>query len=69
MTGPDEPCNVGGKGRPPKVVDDVCACWEVSMMSGGDKNCWSFVTINDYFMTTLQIPPPKVTIFWKKSSM
>ena len=61
MTGPDEPCDVGGEVRPPKVVDDVCACCKVSMMSSSE-NCWSFVAINDYFMMTLWIPPPKVAI-------
>ena len=61
VTGPGKPCNVGGEVRPPKVVGDVCMCGKVSVMSGG-KNCWSFVTVNHYFMMTLQIPPPKVTI-------
>ena len=61
MTGSDKPCNVGREVRPPKVVDDVCMCGEVSVMSSRE-NCWSFVTVNDNFMTTLQIPPPKVTI-------
>ena len=67
VTGPDELCDVGGEVRPPKVVDDVCPCGEVSMMSGGvvssGENCWSFVTVNDYFMTTLQIPSPKMAIY------
>ena len=31
VTGPDEPCDAGGEVRPPKVVDDVCACGEVSV--------------------------------------
>ena len=61
VTGPDEPCNVSREVRPPKAVDDVCACGEVSVMSGGE-NCWLFVKVNDYFMMTLWIPPPKVTI-------
>ena len=69
MTGPDEPCDVGGEVRPPKVVDDVCTC-EVTMMSGGvmssSENCWSFVTVDDYFMTTLQTPPPKTAIFFEE---
>ena len=57
VAGPYEPCNVGGEVRPPKAVSDVCPCGEVSMMSGGvvssGENCWSFVTVDDYFMTTL----------------
>ena len=61
VTGPDEPCNVSGEVRPPKVVDDVCSCGEVSMMSGGE-NCWSLVTVDDYFMMTLRIPLPKMAI-------
>ena len=56
--------------RPPKVVSDVCPCGEVSMMSGGvvssGKNCWSFVTVNDYFTTTLWIPSPKMAIDLEK---
>ena len=66
VTGPDEPCDVGGEVRPPKAVDDVCSCGKVSMMSGSivssSENCWSFVTVNDYFMTTLQISLPKTAI-------
>ena len=66
VAGPDEPCDVGGEVRPPKVVNDVCVSCEVSMMSGSvvgiGKNCWSFVTVDDYFMMTLQISPPKATI-------
>ena len=61
VAGPYEPCDVGGEVRPPKVVNDVCSCGEVSVMSGGE-NCWSFVAADDYFMTTLQIPSPKTTI-------
>ena len=61
VAGPYEPCDVGGEVRPPKAVDDVCSCGEVSVMSGG-KNCWSFVAVDDYFMTTLRIPSPKTTI-------
>ena len=61
VTGPDEPCDVGGEVRPPKVVDDVCMCGEVSIMSSSE-NCWSFVAVDDNFMMTLQIPPPKATI-------
>ena len=38
VTDPDEPCNVSREVRPPKVVDDVCTCCEVSVMSGGE-NC------------------------------
>ena len=53
--------------RPPKVVDDVCSCREIPMMSGGvvssSKNCWSFVSVDDYFMATLWIPSPKVVIY------
>ena len=48
VAGPYEPCDVGGKVGPPKAVDDVCSCGEVSVMSGGE-NCWSFVTVDDYF--------------------
>ena len=70
VTGPDEPCDVGGEVRPPKVVDDVCTCGKVSVMPGGvvsrSKNCWSFVTVDDYFMTTLQIAPPKMAIFFEE---
>ena len=47
--------------RPPKVVDDVCSCGKVSVMSGSE-NCWLLVAVNDYFMTTLQIPLPKMAI-------
>ena len=61
VTGPDEPCDVGREVRPPKAVNDVCSCGEVSMMSSGE-NCQSFVTVNDYFMTTLRIPLPKTAI-------
>ena len=64
--GPYEPCDVSGEVRPPKAVDDVCSCGEISVMSGGvvssSKNCWPFVAVNDYFMTTLQIPSPKTAI-------
>ena len=66
VTGPDEPCNVSGEVRPPKVVDDVCPCSEVSMMSSGvmssGEDCWSLVAVDRYFMMTLWIPPPKATI-------
>ena len=65
MTGPDKPCDVSGEVRPPKVVDDVCTCSKISVMSGGvvgGENCWSFVTVDDYFMMTLQISPPKAAI-------
>ena len=66
VTGPDEPCDVGGEVRPPKAVDDVCLCGEVSVMSGGvvgsSENSWSFVTVYDHFMMTLQIPLPKMAI-------
>ena len=64
--GPYEPCDVGGEVWPPKVVDDVCSCHEISVMSGGvvsgGENCWSFVTVYDYFMMTLRIPSPKMAI-------
>ena len=67
VTGPDEPCDVGGEVRPPKVVGDVCSCGEVSMMSGdvvsGGKNCWLFVAVNHYFMATLWIPSPKTAVY------
>ena len=65
VAGPYEPCDVGGEVRPPKAVDDVCSCGEVSVMSGGE-NCWSFVAVDDYFMTTLQIPSPKTAIDLEK---
>ena len=58
VTGPDKPCNVGGEVRPPKAVDDVCSCGEVS----GGKNCWLLVAVDDYFMMTLWIPLPKMAI-------
>ena len=48
------------------MVNDVCMCGEVSVMSGsvvsGSKNFWLFVAVDHYFMMTLQISPPKVTI-------
>ena len=70
VAGPYEPCNVGGEVWPPKAVDDVCSCREISMMSGGimssGENCWSFVAVNDYFMTTLWIPSPKPAIDLEK---
>ena len=57
---------ISGEVRPPKAVDDVCSCREISMMSSGvvsrGKNCRSFVTVDDYFMTTLWIPSPKTAI-------
>ena len=66
VAGPYEPSDVGGEVRPPKAVDDVCSCGEVSVMSGGvvssGENCWSFVAVDDYFMTTLRIPSPKMAI-------
>ena len=65
VAGPYEPCDVGGEVRPPKAVDDVCSCGEVSMMSGGE-NCWLFVTVDDYFMMTLQILSPKTAIDLEK---
>ena len=65
VAGPYEPCDVGGEVRLPKVVNDVCSCGEVSMMSGGE-NCWSFVAVDDYFMTTLRIPSPKTAIDLEK---
>ena len=61
VTGPDEPCNVGREVRPPKAVNDVCACGKVSVMPSSE-NCWSFVTVDDYFMMTLWIPLPKMAI-------
>ena len=67
VTGSYEPSDVSGEVRPPKAVDDVCSCGEVSMMSGSvvssSENCWSFVTVDDYFMTTLQIPSPKTAMY------
>ena len=67
VAGPYKPCNVGGEVRPPKVVDDVCSCGKVSMMSGGvvssGENCQLFVTVNDYFMMALRIPFPKMAIY------
>ena len=67
VAGPDEPCDVGREVRPPKVVDDVCSCGEVSVMSGGivssGENCWSFVTVDDYFMMALWIPFSKTAIY------
>ena len=65
VAGPYEPCDVGGEVRPPKVVNDVCSCGEVSVMSSGEI-CWSFVAVNDYFMTTLRIPSPKTAIDLEK---
>ena len=66
VTGPDKPYDVGREVRPPKAVDDMCMCGEVSMMSSGvvssSENCWSFVAVDDDFMTTLRIPPPKTAI-------
>ena len=67
VTGPDEPCDVGGEVRPPKAVDDVCSCHKVSMMSSGvvssGENRWPFFAVNDYFMTALRIPLPKTAIY------
>ena len=65
VAGPYEPCDVGGEVQPPKAVDDVCSCGEVSVMSGGE-NCWLFVTVDDYSMTTLWIPSPKTAIDLEK---
>ena len=65
VAGPYEPCDVGGEVRPPKAVDDVCSCGEISVMSSGE-NCWSFVAVDDYFMTTLRIPSPDTTIDLEK---
>ena len=66
VAGPYEPCDVGGEVWPPKAVNDVCPCGEVSVMPGsvvsGGENCWSFVAVDDDFMTTLQIPSPKTAI-------
>ena len=62
VTGPDKLCDVGGEVRPPKAVSDVCSCGKVSVMSGGE-NCWSFVAVDDYFMTALWIPFPKMAIY------
>ena len=48
------------------MVNDVCSCGEVSMMSGGvmgsSENCQSFVVVDDCFMMTLRIPLPKMAI-------
>ena len=67
VTGPNKPCDVGGEVRPPKVVNDVCLCHEVSMMSGGivsgGENCRLFFTVDNYFMTTLWIPLPQTAIY------
>ena len=67
VAGPYKPCDVGGEVRPPKAVNNVCSCGEVSMMSSGvvsgGENCWSFVAVNDYFVTTLWIPSPKTAIY------
>ena len=72
VTGSDKPCDVGREVRPPKVVDDVCMCSKVSVMSSGvmsgSENCWSFVTVNDYIMMTLWISPPKMTILLEEVS-
>ena len=65
VAGPYEPCDVGREVRPPKAVDDVCSCGEVSVMSGSE-NCWSFVAVDDYFMTTLWILSPKMAIDLEK---
>ena len=66
VAGPYEPCDVGGKVRPPKAVGDVCSCGEVSVMSGSvmssGENCRSFLAVDDYFVTTLRIPSPKMAI-------
>ena len=65
VAGPYEPCDIGGEVWPPKAVNDVCSCREISMMSGGE-NCWSFVAVDDYFVTTLRIPAPKTAIDLEK---
>ena len=66
VTGPDKPCNVSGEVRPPKVVNDVCSCHEVSVMSSGvmssSENFWSLVTVDDYFMMTLWVLLPQMAI-------
>ena len=70
VASPYKPCNVGGEVRPPKAVGDVCSCGEISVMSSGvvssSKNCRSFVAVDDYFMTTLRIPSPKMAIDLEK---
>ena len=67
VAGPYEPCDIGGEVWPPKAVNDVCSCREISMMSGGavsgGENCRSFVAVDDYFVTTLWIPSPKTAIY------
>ena len=66
VAGPYEPCDIGGEVGPLKAVDDVCPCGEVSVMSGGivssGENCWSLVAVDDYFVTALRIPSPKMAI-------
>ena len=70
VAGPYKPCDVDGEARPPKAVSDVCSCGKISVMSGGvvssSENCWSFVAVDDYFMTTLWIPSPKMAIDLEK---
>ena len=67
VAGSYEPCDVGREVRPPKVVDDVCSCGKVSVMSSGvmsgSENCRLFVTIDDYFVMTLWIPLPKMAFY------
>ena len=49
------------------MVNDVCSCGEVSMMSGSimssSENCWTFVTVDDYFMMALKLPFSKMAIY------
>ena len=70
VAGPYKPCNVGGKVGPPKVVNYVCPCGEVPVVSGcvvsSGENCWLFVAVDDYFMTTLRIPSPQMAIDLEK---
>ena len=61
VAGPYEPCDVGREVWSPKAVDDVCPCGKVSVMPSSE-NCWSFVAVDDYFMTTLRISSPKMAI-------
>ena len=66
VTGSDEPGNVSGEIRPPKVIYYVGSCHKVAMMPscivGGGKDHRLFIGFNDDLMIPLQIFPPKVAI-------
>ena len=66
VTGSDQPGNVSGEVRPPKVIYYVGSCRKVTMMPssivGNGEDSWLFVQFNDDLMIPLWIPPPKAAI-------